>query len=169
MPVSGDFAGLEKLRKAMASLATPEAKRGMSVALAGTATTLVQRTFQRSTDPYGKQWKPLSSRDGIALRDTGRLMNSLTRVPAATASGFTISTGVRYAAVHQYGATIKAKTNKGLRFRVGGPRGRGQWVRKQRVTIPRRQFMPEGQIGPVWRADLEATANRVMARTMGAK
>jgi phage gpG-like protein len=44
-----------------------------------------------------------------------------------------------YAGVHQFGATITAKTPKGLRFKIGN-----QWIRKRQVTIPARPFLGLG-------------------------
>ncbi len=47
-------------------------------------------------------WKPVKNRDGQPLRDTGRLMNSITR--KATGSEVRVGTNVVYAAVHHFGA-----------------------------------------------------------------
>lgn len=57
-----------------------------------------------------------------------------------------LGTNVRYAAVHQFGATIKAKHAPWLTFRVGE-----QWARKKQVTIPARPYMP-----PLPHGDLNA-------------
>ncbi len=48
------------------------------------------------------QWLPLKSRQGKPLRDTGRLMNSITRT--VTGSEARVGTNVVYAAVHHFGA-----------------------------------------------------------------
>ena len=41
-----------------------------------------------------------------------------------------------YAAIHQFGGTIKAKNAKNLKFKV-----KGKWVSKKEVTIPARPYM----------------------------
>jgi phage gpG-like protein len=144
--------------------------------------------FVRGVDPYDRPWKPLRSRDGQPLRDSGRLQNSVAGAHLnVTQTGFRITTNVKYAATHQYGATIRAKNARFrfgglgdeqdmvtggkpmLVFRVGGPRPRknGRWVSKAEVTIPRRQYMPEGNVGPRWAAALEGTADLVIQRIFG--
>ncbi len=47
-------------------------------------------------------WQPIKNRDGQPLRDTGRLMNSITKRVAK--SEVTVGTNVVYAAVHHFGA-----------------------------------------------------------------
>jgi len=47
-------------------------------------------------------WKPVKNRDGQPLRDTGRLMNSITR--KTTGHEVRVGTNVIYAALHHYGA-----------------------------------------------------------------
>jgi phage virion morphogenesis protein len=169
--VKGDFKGLEDLRRRFAALSTPVARVGLAKALAEEARHQVQEGFRASRDPYGRPWKPLASRSGQPLRDTGRLMGSLTSKTAtvATERGFTVSTDVKYAAVHQYGATIVAKNAPYLRFRVGGarPRSGGQWVSKKQVTVPRRQFMPEDTVPQGWVSAFNDQATSYMRRLMG--
>ncbi len=164
MPVRGDFAGLEGLRARLAHLATGEARLDMNRVLGEEAAKLIDDGFRAGRDPYGRAWKPVS-RGGQPLRDTGVLLNSL--APKADVRGFTVATPVKYAAVHQYGAVIHAKTSRGLRFRPGGRHGGGGWVTKQQVTIPRRQYMPEGTIGPIWGPSIEKAAADHLARQMG--
>lgn len=48
------------------------------------------------------RWLPLKSRQGKPLRDTGRLMNSISRT--VTGSEVRVGTNVVYAAVHHFGA-----------------------------------------------------------------
>jgi phage gpG-like protein len=167
--VKGDFRGLEDLRRRMAELAQPQARLGLAKTLAEEARHQAMEGFMASRDPYGSPWKPLASRQGQPLRDTGRLMNSITRKTASSATprGFTISTDVKYAPVHQHGATITAKNARYLRFRVGGKRGRDSWVSKKSVTIPQRQFMPEGTIPESWRVAFQDQADSYIRRVMG--
>ena len=169
MGVTGDFGGLDDLRRALQEAGSRETRISLAKNLGEEARTQAVIGFQRSVDPYDKQWKPLRSREGQPLRDSGRLQNSIHW--ALTPSGFVVTTDAKYAAVHQYGATIRAKTPKGLRFRVGGarPRTSGKWVNKREVEIPRRQFMPEGNIGARWAKALEAVADAVVRRMAGGR
>lgn len=94
--------------------------------------------FLDQTAPDGTPW-PISYRaraqSGETLRDTGRLMNSIT-YQLSGASSVDIGTNVIYADVHQYGAVIRPKTSKYLRFKVGD-----RWVSKTEVKVPRRAFL----------------------------
>jgi phage virion morphogenesis protein len=98
-----------------------------------------QERFERESGPDGSPW-PQSLRvkfeGGKTLSDTRRLVGSLTH--EASSGGVAVGTNVIHAAIHQKGGVIKAKTSKGLRFRVGG---NGGWVTKQSVTIPARPFL----------------------------
>jgi phage gpG-like protein len=86
---------------------------------------------------YPSRWKPSirASSGGKTLMDKGTLRNSIT----ATATDTTAQAGtaLKYAGIHQFGGTIRAKTAKGLRFQVGG-----RWCTKREVVIPARPFMP---------------------------
>jgi phage gpG-like protein len=177
----GDFGSLDALRRRIAGLSEPPARLALSKNLAEEARTQVAFSFQRSVDPYGKPWKKLASRVGKPLRDTVRLLNSFSA--RVFERGFTIATTVFYAAVHQYGAVIKAKNptlrfgsagtsgqdmvsagKPMLRFRVGGarPRTKGKWVSKAQVTVPQRQMVPEGQVGQRWAKAFERVADAFM-------
>lgn len=172
MGVTGDFRGLEDLRAKVAHLASGGGRRDLNRVLAAQADKLISDGFRQGRDPCGQPWKPLTSRTGQPLRDTGTLLNSLG--PKATAEGFTVSTAVKYAAVHQYGAVIKPKTAKALAFRTRGAptksnrRGKlSGFVFAKSVTIPQRQYMPEGDVGPIWRAALERAADDHLQAVMG--
>lgn len=95
--------------------------------------------FEAEQDPDGNPW-PMSIRvlveGGKTLTDTARLKNSITH--EASDSGVAVGTNVVYAATHQFGARIKAKTAKGLRFRLAGANSD---IFVQAVTIPRRAFL----------------------------
>ena len=60
----------------------------------------VKRNFARGGRPV--PWKPLKHRKGRPLRDTGRLMNSITKKISGDA--VYVGTNVIYAATHQFGA-----------------------------------------------------------------
>lgn len=97
---------------------------------------LTRLNFNDGTDPYGYGWEHPVFRSGQPLRDTGRLMNSITH--HATGEEVAIGTDVIYAAVHQTGMTIKAKNAPYLVFKAGN-----RWVKTKQVTIPARPFLPD--------------------------
>lgn len=120
---------------------------------------LEESTRQRFLDqrePGGSAWPPsLRARleGGITLTDSARLRDSITH--NASNSGVEVGTNVLYAAIHQFGGTIRAKTEKGL-FIQFGARGktaktrtgktksgkwRGEVRRPMQVTIPARPFL----------------------------
>ena len=188
MPVvTGDFSGLKQLAIAMSALGEPPARRELSAVLGEEARTQALIGFQRGVDPYDVKWKPIRYRQGQPLRDTGRLQNSITGSGGLRSyeRGFSITTDVFYAATHQYGATIKAKRARPhyhfgsgdmvsytesrpmLVFKVRGRGGKVRWVSKAQVTVPRRQFMPEGHLGPRWEKGLEAQAGEFLQRKLG--
>ena len=147
----GDFAGLKRLIRAARRLAAPQSRAGVVRAAAWGALSALGERFSTATDPKGRPWKPslrAQLEGGQTLSDTGRLRRSFS-VRAAAPWGFTIGTNVRYAALHQFGATITPKRARYLRFRLAGGRGRrkgggGRWVTVARVDLPARPFFPEG-------------------------
>jgi len=93
--------------------------------------------FERGHGPDGAAWTPsyrASSEGGKTLVKEHHLKDSITHDPSR--DEVRVGTNVLYAAVHQFGATIRAKTSRGLRFRSGG-----NWVTKKQVTIPARPFL----------------------------
>lgn len=146
-------------------------RRELSAVLGAAAIERLGHEFESGTDPYGEPWKPTTSRDGQTLRDTGRLLNAFHF--RARGDGFKLGNAVKYAGTHQYGATITAKTSRGLIFKVahgtqlfnkrtGAPLKRrkvlSHWVRVQKVVIPQRQMVPEGDLGPIWSAEFARDA-----------
>lgn len=115
----------------------------------------IQQGFQTGTDPEGRPWAPLKSRQGQPLRDKGQLMGSIDY--QVEGNSVVVGTNKSYAPVHQFGAVIEAKRAKVLRFFVAG-----RPVFAKRVTIPKRPFMPEERLPEAWGADsLEAIAEVV--------
>lgn len=185
--VTGDFARLNDLVKRLAVVAGAQFKKDLATTMAAAAVAQVQKEFQTSRDPYGTQWKPLGpkGRQGQVLRDTGRLMNSFSGKPAD--NGFAVATRVDYAAVHQYGATIKdhQRSAQTLAFKNKGgflPRAAASKrttavkvaITQARIQksykIPRRQMVPEnetGGIGPIWGEAFNKDADAAMRTLMG--
>lgn len=93
--------------------------------------------FERERAPDGQPWLPsIRAREegGQTLTESARLRTSIThRVGNRSVE---IGTNVVYAAVHQLGATIRAKHAKALRFKVGG-----RFATVKQVTIPARPFL----------------------------
>lgn len=96
-----------------------------------------QQRFEGQAGPTGVPWRSsqrAGQQRGQTLVDSGRLRQSITH--RAGRDQVEVGSGVMYAAVHQFGATIRAKSSKGLRFRIGD-----RWVTKREVTIPPRPFL----------------------------
>ena len=172
MSVTGDFQGLGRLRGQAAYLSTTGARGDLCRVLAEQADKLIKDEFRDSRDPYGKPWKPLTSRVGKPLADTTTHLLS-TLGPRSSPDGFTVTTAFIGAAVHQYGATIRPVRAKALAFKTRGApmksnkRGKlSATVFAQEVTIPQRQYMPEGDVGPIWRPALERAADDFVRSVM---
>jgi phage virion morphogenesis protein len=95
--------------------------------------------FEQERDPDGNPW-PQSLRamftSGKTLTDTALLVNSITY--EASDDSVAVGTNLIYAAIHQFGGTIKSKTKSGLWFRTVG---NGDWARAKSVEIPQRSFL----------------------------
>ena len=97
----------------------------------------VQRRFEEGVGPDRNPWPPslrAALQGGRTLIDSARLLQSITW-EAATRS-VRIGTNVLYAAIHQFGGTIKAKGGR-LAFTLAD----GSFVRPTQVTIPARPFL----------------------------
>lgn len=116
--------------------------RGASLVLSEALRTSTKERFKEEKDPEGKAWTKsirATQEGGSTLTDSAGLKNSIKST--ADGSGFAVGTNKIYARTHQFGEkkrVIKAKTSKGLRFKVDG-----EWVRKKQVTvkIPKRPFL----------------------------
>jgi phage virion morphogenesis protein len=127
---------LEQLRIIKKAIKNPEP---LFKEIGAALVTSTDTRFEEEQDPDGNPW-PQSLRalqtGGKTLTDTAKLSGSITF--EASDDGVAIGTNVIYAAIHQFGGTIKAKTKRGLRFRAGGNSG---WVTKMSVDIPQRAFL----------------------------
>ena len=98
--------------------------------------TRIQLAFRGERDPYGVPWKPLKSRQGQILTDTGRLSRSWnTRVTDTSAE---VGTNVRYAAYHQFGTK----------------------------HVPARPFLPTKGWPPKWRSAILTAANNYVKKAI---
>ena len=117
-----------------------------------------QQRFERGRDPEGQPWKPLLpayaaiKRGPSILRGGGAsgLMASITF--AATAFSVRVGSNKKYAAVHQFGATIRPVSAPALAFFLGsvrlGPRGGmhrdRHLVLAKKVVVPARPYLGFG-------------------------
>lgn len=133
--VTGAEEALGALRRAVEAVANP---RPLFDEIGASLAVSTQMRFERGAGPDGAAWPPSLRavvEGGRTLVDTARLMQSITH--EADDSGVAVGTNVLYAAIHQFGGTISAKTPRGLVFQGAA----GQWATKQSVTIPARPFL----------------------------
>lgn len=132
--IEGDRELVAKLSAAAARLEHP---RGMWEEIGFRQVLATQLRFEAERDPDGNRW-PASIRvlteGGKTLTDSGALRNSIKH--EASDTGVAVGTNAIQAAVHQFGATIRAKSDAGLSFRIGE-----NWITKDSVEIPRRAFL----------------------------
>ena len=94
--------------------------------------------FATQRGPDGQPWRPsLRARlsGGRTLTMDGHLGDTISSRASDDAAEW--GSNRIYAAVHQFGATISAKSSSFLRFRIPG----GGWAAKRQVTIPARPFL----------------------------
>lgn len=139
--------------------------------------------FDSSKAPDGTPWVALNpayaaiKRGPRILVASGMLRRSITF--AAGQNNVVIGSNRIYAAVHQFGGVIKAKTPNGLRFFLGGsgpnlPAGKGKKsnagvkieVKVMSVRIPARPYLG---INATDERDVIETINGFMTRILGGK
>lgn len=139
MSMGGD---IRKLNNHLRKLAAFD-RQGINETIAQQLRTSTRLRFRQQKDPEGKAWKPsrrVLESGGVTLTQSARLRNSIRS--RADSSSAEVGTNVIYAGRHQFGdkrpITIKAKTSKGLRFKIGG-----RWITKKqvKVQIPARPFL----------------------------
>ena len=135
--LDGDF---RRLTRALRNLSEVEFKQANKTIGQALRESTMER-FKTSKSPEGTSWQPKKVSDGKKiLLKTARLRNSIKS--KASDKGVAIGTNTIYAARHQFGdkkkVTIKAKTNKGLRFLTANG-----WRRKKvvKVKMPARPFL----------------------------
>ena len=100
-------------------------------------------TKQRINTGIGTDDKPWQKKKkkkmqgGTTLRDTSRLYNSIKYTVLDGGKRVIVGTNVFYAPVMHFGATIKAKSGKYLKFKTT----MGGWAQIQSVIIPARPFL----------------------------
>ncbi len=168
MALTGDTAGLRLL---VAQLATVgRVPRDARVELAKAALELVRDSFSAAASPEGAAWAPLKYRRGRPLVKTGALLRSIRSRPMG--DGVLVTVGAPYAAVHQFGADLPARTN--AHGRGGKFLSRAAAERRKRLVqvsfsggghIPARPFLPQnGSLPETWRAAFARALEASMAR-----
>lgn len=120
--------------------------RSANLVLAEALRTSTRERFKEQKDPEGKAWKQsirAAQEGGTTLTQSAGLKNSIKS--KASMDGFAVGTNKIYARTHQFGEkgraiTIRAKTSRGLVFKIGD-----RWIRKHQVQvniqIPARPFL----------------------------
>ncbi len=154
--------------------------------LGATAVAEAEKGVRLGRDPYGNKWAPLTSRTGLPLRRTGNNIQRNWNAQTLSPTRFVFGSGFRWIKTHQYGAVIRPKRARALRFWVEGASAvqsfkegsfkikKGQatqmtLVFARKVVIPRRQLVPEvstGGIGKIWFKAFERTTNAYVKQLM---
>lgn len=142
------------VRRAMAALGRAGGERLIQAALKNIGQALVRSTRQRfsqEVSPDGKPWEKLNpeyakgKRGGKILQEQGMRGGLLGTIVWQLKGGSAVEIGTNkvYAAVHQFGATIRPRSAQFLSFMLGGRR-----VFARKVTIPARPFLGLGRDDP---------------------
>ncbi len=133
-------------------------------AMATTLKSITEGTFNSA----GATYRPIpwpSKRDGTPsnLQKSTTLAKSFFLKMQANSA--IVGNPTIYAAIHQFGGTIRPRNAKALRFESGG-----RWWTVQKVTIPARPFFPispSGQLTTSAAARMVAAGERALARVLG--
>ncbi|MDZ7888535.1 MAG: phage virion morphogenesis protein [Pseudomonas sp.] len=102
------------------------------MAILGENTT--RERFSTKIAPDGSRWIRGLKNGDDTLHQDGHLVESISGYVNDKSAVWGVNR--IYAAIHQFGGTIKAKGAGGLRFQIGG-----RWSNKRQVTIPARPFL----------------------------
>jgi len=101
------------------------------------------RRFDLGMDPFGNPWAELNpayesgKRNTRILQERGRLVGSISR--EVVGHELAVGSTVAYAAIHQFGGTIRPRSGPYLIFRLGG-----HLVKTREVFIPARPYLGIG-------------------------
>ena len=132
MGVRAKFEELDKHIENLKGL-DDKAREELNDNIAGVLESSTVQRFEEEHDPAGKKWKP-NLRGGRILTLHGYLCGSI--IGQATKDYAEVGSAMVYAAIHQYGGTIKAKVKNFLKFNMGG-----RWASKKAVTITARPYL----------------------------
>ena len=132
------FDGDKRLMAVFRRLSDPAQRRDLMWNISAVGVSSTQQRFMDETAPDGTTW-PQSLRakehGGKTLRASNLLYQSIHA--EATESEAQWGSNMEYAGVHQFGAVIRPKTKKALRFGLAN----GKFVTVKKVTIPARPFL----------------------------
>lgn len=97
--------------------------------------TIVRLRFEREVGPDGEPWAPTRRGFSILKGSPPRLMSSITRHTSSDRTE--VGTNVLYAAIHQFGGTVRPKRARALVFTAPD----GTRVFALKVVIPARPFL----------------------------
>jgi phage gpG-like protein len=180
-------ADLSKLGRALQLVRSSDFKRGLFKQLSVEALVQVVLSFDREQDPYDRKWAPIRNpgkrrRGGKVLSDTGRLRNSFRA--SASDRTFVVNSKVAYAAIHNYGGTLKrraqpvnADTGRFIRRTQAATRLRQNQLQGRRAAvalrflgegaIPARPFLPQpGRLGKRWTEAFTDISDAYLARAL---
>lgn len=177
-------AAVKNLMEAFKKLEGPQ-KVALQKRLGATAVAEAEKGVRSGRDPYGTNWTPLTSRTGQPLRRTGTNIQRSWHSRETGPITFEFGSRFKWLRTHQYGAVIRARYAKALKFWVegatsiysrhgagskrlvgkGGGASQMNLVIAQKVTIPRRQMIPEeatGGLGRIWTGAFRRTTRRYL-------
>ena len=105
--------------------------------------------FKDGETPEGEKWPALKYRVGQPLRNQGHFMAGITHVAEDSSVAVGPAQEFFYAAIHNFGGEIFPKKGKYLVFNIGDAK-----VFATKVTIPKRQFMPDEKLPDEWEQDV---------------
>lgn len=119
--------------------------------------------FRTETGPDGKKWQDSLRKKlfgGETLTRDGHLGDNISS--AATDTQAMWGSNRIYAAIHQFGGVIRAKSSKGLAFQLAS----GDNVVTRQVTMPARPFLG---LSDEDKQDIQATVRRYLREAMAAQ
>lgn len=163
------FASVAKIQAGLNQLAGPQ-KAVLQKVLGQAAIAQASIGIRLSKTPYGEPFAALTSRVGKPLRRTGNNIQRSWTAGQETPAAFVFGSRFKWLATHQYGAVIRPKRAKYLRFRMEST-GKAL-LRRLEVTIPRRQMIPEkdtGGLGSRWTNAFKRTAKGYLEKLFKAE
>lgn len=122
---------------------TPETER-MLIEMPGDCSDALYKGVQQSVKEIQQYIKNSFGKAGNLKVLTGDLKNSIigeTEKRSKAIIGI-LSSNLNYAAIHEYGGTIRAKSKEYLTFKIGG----SSWVKTKQSIIPARPYFRPGVV-----------------------
>lgn len=184
MPVTGDFAKLDKALLQLGKLGSPGLVNVCAANVGEAMVTEVRFGFRKGQDPDGNPWAPIKRqrrRKGKGkggnkiLRDTGRLANSISA--QVTGGTVIVGTNVEYGPYHQYGTAghsadfsrkqavdSRGKFTSKLKGKRKAVDSRVLTFKEGNGAIPPRPFLPMQALPKTYAAEIAYVITQVMKR-----